>query len=264
VIQLLFRSKKKASALFLALTLVAIILAVFTGGFLRTPQNRFLIIRVDDIQDFAFREGQLFLLKQSVEANYPLSLAIIAGMFGQDAEILEAMQLAVASGCEVGVHGWKHENIANFSKNEQMTILFQAKTRIKELLGINTRLLIPPMFSFDSNTISAMHEESYTIISTCADLHEPSSISGIKNIPATVELSNLVNDIWQMKSIDAISAEAEKSVELYGYAAIVTHPQEFISNGQMNHIAIESYINLLVKLSETWQFTTFENLNLQK
>jgi len=263
VIQILSSSKKKAAVLFSLLTLGAVIFAAFTGGFLRIPQKPFIVIRVDDIQDFAFRDAQLFLLKHSAETNLPLSLAVIAGMFGQDADILDAVQLAVASGCEVGVHGWEHENLANLSMKEQMTILFQAKSRIKELLGVDTQLLIPPMFGFDNNTISAMYEESYTIISTCADLHEPSSISGIKNIPATVELSTLLNDIWQMKSIDTISAEVEKSIELYGYAAIVTHPQEFISNGQINQTARESYINLLAKLSETHQFTTFEKLNLQ-
>ena len=263
VIRTRLNSKKTASILFPLLTLVAVVLTVCTGAFLRTPQNRFIIIRVDDIQDFAFRDAQLFLLKQSAETNVPLSLAVIAGMFGEDAEILEAVQLAVASGCEVGAHGWKHENLTNLSMTEQMNVLFQAKIRIKDLLGIDTQLLIPPMFSFNTNTISAMHHESYSIISTCIDYDEPSVISGITNIPATVELSSLVNDVWQMKSVDVISAEVEKSVELYGYAAIVTHPQEFLSNGQINQATSESYMNLLAKLGEKYKFTTFENLNLQ-
>ena len=260
MIRLLSSSKKKVTVLFSPLILSAVIFAALTGGFLRNPQNRFIVMRVDDIQDFAFRDAQLFLLKHSIETNIPLSLAVIAGMFGEDAEILETTRLAVASGCEVGVHGWKHENLANLSIKEQITLLFQAKNRIKELLGIDTRLLIPPMFSFDNNTISAMHEESYAIISTCADLHEPSYVSGIKNIPATVELSTLSNNVWQMKSIDAINAEVEKSFELHEYAVIVTHPQEFMSNGQINQTARESYINLLAKLSKTCQFTTFEGM----
>jgi len=262
VIRTRFSSKKLAIVLVSLFTLAIVVLAAFTGAFLITPQNRFIIIRVDDIQDFAFRDAQLFLLKQSTETNVPLSLAIIAGMFGEDTEILDAVQSAVASGCEVGVHGWKHENLTKLSMTEQMNVLFQAKNRIKDLLGIDTQLLIPPMFSFNTNTISAMRHESYRIISTCRDFHEPSNISGITNVPATVELSTLVNDAWQMKSVDAINAEVENSVELYGYAAIVTHPQEFLSNGQINQAASESYINLLAKLSETYKFTTFEKLNL--
>ena len=264
MIQTLTTSKQKGAVLFLLLTLVAVVLGTSTWIFFRPPQNRFLIVRVDDIQDFAFKDAQLFLLEHSAETNLPLSLAVIAGMFGEDAEILEAVHLAVASGCEVGVHGWEHESLTNLTITAQVNILFQAKIRIKDLLGVDTRLLIPPMFSYDNNTVSAMRHESYSIISTCTDFHEPSSISGITNIPATVELSTLSNDVWQMKNIDAIKAEVEKSVELYGYAAIVTHPQEFLSNGQINQTAKESYINLLTKLGETYQFTTFENLHLQK
>jgi peptidoglycan/xylan/chitin deacetylase (PgdA/CDA1 family) len=263
VIRTCFSSKKRILILFSVLTLIVVILAAFTGAFLATRQDRFVVIRVDDIQDFAFRDAQLFLLKQSAETNVPLSLAIIAGMFGEDTEILEAVQLAVASGCEVGAHGWKHENLTNLSMTEQMNVLFQAKMRIKDLLGIDTQLLIPPMFSFNADTISAMHYESYSILSTCTDFHEPSVISGITNVPATVELSTLVNDVWQMKNVAVINAEVEKSVELYGYAAIVTHPQEFVSNGQINQAASESYINLLTELGEAYKFTTFENLKLQ-
>lgn len=257
-------SKKRLAVLFSALTLISAILAAFAGGFLRNPQDRLIVLRVDDIQDFAFREAQLFLLNYSVENNLAPSLAIIAGMFGEDAEILEAVRLAVASGSEVGVHGWKHENLANLSLREQIDILFQAKSRIKDLLDVDTRLLIPPMFSFDNDTISAMHEESYNIISTCADLHEPSFVSEVKNIPATVESSILSNDVWKMKSIDSLTAEVEKSFELCGYAVILTHPQEFMSNGIINQATTESYISLLKNLSKTCQFTTFENLNLQK
>jgi hypothetical protein len=92
---------------------------------------------------------------------------------------------------------------------------------------------------------------------------EPSVISGITNIPATVELATLVNGVWQMKSVNVISAEVEKRLELYGYAAIVTHPQGFLSNGQINQAASWSYVNLLAELSETYKFTTFEKLNPQ-
>ena len=257
-------SKKTVVPLLLLLMLIAVALGASTGVFLTTPQDRFVIVRVDDIQDFAFKDAQLFILEQSNGTNLPLSLAVIAGMFGEDAEILEAVHLAVASGCEVGVHGWEHENLTSLSMTEQMNVLFRAKIRIKDLLGVDTQLLIPPTFSYDNNTVKAMCHESFAIFSTCTDYHEPSSISGITNFPATVELSTLSNNVWQMKKVDAITAEIEKSFELYGYAAIVTHPQEFLSSGQMNQTAKETFKNLLTELSKTCQFTTFGDLYQQK
>ncbi len=253
-------SKKKFAIFSSSLILVTIILSLFVGSFLKQPQSRPIILRVDDIQDFAFREAQLFILNYSVQNNLSLSLAVIAGTFGEDTKILEALKLAVASGSEVGVHGWKHENLVNLTLPEQMNILFQAKNRIRELLNVDTTLLVPPLFSFNENTISAIHEESYNIISTYIDGHKPSFTSDIKTIPATVELSTFSNGIWKMKSVPSLVEEVEKSLELYGYAAIVTHPQEFISSGTINRATTESFGNLVENLGKTCQFTTFENL----
>jgi hypothetical protein len=219
-----------------------------------------LVLRVDDIQDFAFRDGQFFLLNWSRENNLPLSLAVITGMFGEDLELVNAVKLAVRFGSEVGVHGWKHEDLAGLEFHEQMHVLFQAKNRIKELLGLEPKLLVPPGFSFNEATVSAMREESYRIISTCVDYHDPSTFLGIRNIPATVEASVLVDGVWKMKSPESLIEEIEESFDCYGYTVIVTHPQEFISNGTLVKDRADSFVGLLNDLSKTYRFTTFDEL----
>lgn len=220
-----------------------------------------LVMRVDDIQDFAFREAQFFLLNDSIDNHVPLSLAIIAGMFGEDTKIVETVKLAVNSGSEVAVHGWNHEDIAKLSFKEQLTLLFQAKNRIKETLDVDTTTLVPPMFSFNGNTLDAMHEEGYDIISTSADLHEPGLVSEVRSLPATVELSNYSNGTWQMKSYESVKAEILKSVQRYGFAVIVTHPQEFITDGKLNQVTAEFYTSFLRNLNETYSFKTLEGLS---
>lgn len=128
-----------------------------------------LVMRVDDIQDFAFREAQFFLLNESIINQVPLSLAVIAGMFGEDREIVQTVKLAVSSGSEVAVHGWKHEDLAKLSFTEQTALLSQSRSRIKEILDFDARVLVPPMFSFNEDTIAAMNEEGYNTISTITD-----------------------------------------------------------------------------------------------
>jgi hypothetical protein len=81
-------------------------------------------------------------------------------------------------------------------------------------------------------------------------------------LPATVELSVLTDGVWKMKSYKSLLEEVEWSFKSYGYAAIVTHPQEFMFNGTLNSAATESFVSLISTLSETCQFTTFEKLNL--
>ena len=219
-----------------------------------------LVIRVDDIQDFAFREAQLFLLNESVINHVPLSLAVIAGMFGEDREVVQTVKLAVSLGSDVAVHGWKHEDLAKLSFREQVALLFQSRSRIKEILDFDTRVLVPPMFSFSEDTMAAMHEEGYNIISTFADLSEPGSISKVISLPATVELSDYSNGTWEMKSSDSVKAEVSRSIQKYGFAVIVTHPQEFLTDGELNQVNVELYRALLRTLKEDYSFKTLEAL----
>jgi peptidoglycan/xylan/chitin deacetylase (PgdA/CDA1 family) len=181
-------------------------------------------------------------------------------MFGEDTQILNAVKLAVESGTEVGAHGWKHENLTKLEFWEQLHVLFQAKKIINELLDVELKLLIPPSFSFNDDTIYAMHEQSYNIISTCVDYHKPSDFPEVRGLPATVELSIIEDGIWKMKNNKSIIEEVELSLKKYGYAAIVTHPQEFIRNGTLDDNSLNSFVSLINNLRETFQFTTFEKL----
>jgi len=239
----------------LGLTPVAIIKTSIEN---REPPS--LVIRVDDIQDFAFREAQLFLLNESVINHVPLSLAVITGMFGEDREVVQTVKLAVSLGSDVAVHGWKHEDLAKLSFREQVALLFQSRSRIKEILDFDTRVLVPPMFSFSEDTMAAMHEEGYNIMSTFADLPEPGSISKVISLPATVELSDYSNGTWEMKSSDSVKAEVSRSIQKYGFAVIVTHPQEFLTDGELNQVNVELYRALLRTLKEDYSFKTLEAL----
>lgn len=254
-----------ALAIFLAAAaLISIVAIAILPSLTESSELPLLVLRVYDIQDCAFKAAQLFLLNQSVQNNLPLSLGIIAGSFGSDAEIVEAVKSAVASGSEVIVHGWQHENLAELSLIDQMRILFEAKTRLKEALYVSTTILAPPMFSFNNETLTEMKRESYKILSTSSDLHNVGAIGEIINIPATVELSNYANGTWTMKSEDMLNLELRKSVQTYGYAVLLTHPQEFIKNGTLNNETTTAYTALIQHLLKLYQLKTIETLKKLK
>ncbi len=58
------------------------------------------------------------------------------------------------------------------------------------------------MFSFNEDTIIAMYEEGYNIISTFTDYSESGLISNVLSLPATIELSDYSNGTWNMKNVD--------------------------------------------------------------
>ena len=70
-----------------------------------------VVIRVDDIQDYAFREAQFYLLEHGRHSNIPLSLAVIPTYFGEDNRLVEAVKQTIHTGSELTAHGWEHETL---------------------------------------------------------------------------------------------------------------------------------------------------------
>jgi len=253
--------RRVSGHLLVAIMIAAVVMVtLYTELYPIKPSKPALVtVRVDDVQDFAFRDAQLFLLRYSLENDVPLSLAIIAKDFGSDLEIVKAVKAAVHSGSEVTVHGWKHENLASFTLTAQEEKLREAKRVLGEVLGVNATVLTPPMFGYDDDTLKAMCLTGYKIVSGLAELDQRGPVSeGILSIPATVELSDFANGTWSMKSVEAVINELDASIHLYGYAVILTHPQEFMKDGKLFQDAVATYSNLVQNISYAYSFTGLE------
>jgi hypothetical protein len=257
------RSKKQkrftVSVAFLLVLLVPVFFGL-TNTSCKNTKMPPLVIRVDDIQDFAFKEGQLFLFNESLINQVPLSLAVIAGAFGNDGDIVPAVKLALSSGSEVTVHGWEHEDIATLSLTDQEALLSRSRSWIKKTLDYDTSIFVPPMYSFNEDTITAMGLKSFTIISSSISVSAPGLLSDITSLPATVELSDFYENVWSIKSIDTIKTEISASIEKYGFAIIVTHPQEFLTDGKLDQSKTEVFRTLLITLKMDYTFETLKTL----
>ena len=258
------KKPKRRTAILLAG--LAIVLGFIPVAVLRAPaQNKeppAVILRIDDIQDYAFEPAQIFLLDESMIHDIPISLAVIPGVFGADWEIVDKVKLALSRNSEVTAHGWMHEDLATFSREEQAALLSQAAARLKELLGCDPETLVPPMFSFNEDTLQAMQATGYDIISSSISVSYPGVVSGVKSIPATVNLSDYSENAtkWQMKTLASVEAEIAGSVAKYGFAVIVTHPQEFLDGEELNEMNVKTYRTLLNDLKERYSFKTFKEL----
>lgn len=219
------------------------------------------VIRVDDIQDYSFHDVQIQLLQHSVSRGYPLSLGVIAKDFGLDVELVEAVRAAVRAGSEVAVHGWIHEDLAQLTASEQEVQFLRAKNRLWNTLEVNTLVLIPPTYSYSNDTLLAMNQAGYEIVSGYIGMNEGGIASeGIVSVPATVELSELSGDNWTMRGADEVMAAFNMSIESNGYAVIVTHPEEFLQNGTFNENAFGRYCEILDSISSRFALTTLEGI----
>ena len=73
-------------------------------------------------------------------------------------------------------------------------------------------------------------------------------------------MSDYSTGTWEMKSSDSVKAEVSRSIQKYGFAVIVTHPQEFLTDGELNQVNVELYRALLRTLKEDYSFKTLEAL----
>ena len=257
-------NRKKLFSFITALLIIAILTGAYTLS--KTIENAnnpaLVVIRIDDIQDYAFRDAQLYLMKQARQSGMPLSLAVIPTFFGEDHELVEAVKQTIVSGSEVTAHGWEHENLSQYSLSEQETMLLEAKQFLQETLNSEINVLVPPMFSYNNDTVAAMEATDFTIVSGLTEYHEKGWASEqVQSIPATIELCNLSDNVWTMKSKEAVMSELQASIDDYGYAIIVTHPQEFIADSKLNPDVVSRYEQILQAIAQNYSFNTIEGLS---
>ena len=241
--------------------LIATSLLIATPTLVRNRKPAIVAVRIDDVQDFYCRDAQLILLGYSLNNSIPATLSIIPKLFGQDKELVDTVKAAVRSGFEVAIHGWEHEDLAQLSLEEQTTRLQQGKARLNEVLGLNASVLVPPMFSYNNDTLVAMHINGLEIVSGLSELQQQGQVlEGIISIPATIELSDFANGTWKMKSAGNVMNEVIASINLHGYAVIVTHPQEFTKDGELSRESISNYNTLIQGMKDRYSFTTLEGL----
>lgn len=255
---------KQIAVLLIIITIISVTMAIiFTQEpvLVKSENPALVIIRIDDIQDYAFKEAQEFLLQFGQENNIPLSLAVIPNYFGNDQEIVQKVKESIKFGSEIAAHGLNHENLSQYSFSGQKTLLLEAKNKLTEILDYTPKLLIPPMFSYNNNTLKAMKETGYGIVSGLTEFNQYGWITDkIRSIPATIELSKYTENNWQMKTTTQILNELNESITDFGYAVIVTHPQEFYNRETFEETKAETFIKMLDTISEIYSFCVYENL----
>jgi len=255
------RIKKK----YLVYLVVFILLIVVMGIVISTvtKERPLIAIRIDDIQDYAYRDAQLHLINYGIVHQIPLSLAVIAGYFGNDEEIVRTVKLARSFGTEITVHGWKHENISYLSFEEQYEVLQKARDKIFKTTGHNSSIFVPPMFEFNEDTLRALGRQDYRILSTSIEFLEPGYYSEIISIPGMVELSDFSNNQWEMKTIESLEKEIDNNIKIYGFAVIVTHPQEFIIDSNLNLNNIDIFEQFIERLVKKYKIVSIDDISKQ-
>jgi peptidoglycan/xylan/chitin deacetylase (PgdA/CDA1 family) len=230
-----------------------------------------VVFRMDDIQDYFVRSAQLAIMNQFTERNQSLTLGIIMNAIGNDSEIINKVKQGNSSGLfELAVHGWNHTNYINLTEEEQRLSLEDARKKMIKLFGNASELFIPPYNAFNDNTLNAMRQVEMKIIDGNASSIDQLQLKGNSNdssnntkesattlpspleskkifyIPATISFKDYYGGKYLRNSDQSILNNVTNSIDIYGYAVVVLHPQDFMriaANGSLTSTIDQNEIN---------------------
>jgi len=220
-----------------------------------------VVFRVDDIQDYWLNSVQAAIMDTFLSKNQTLSLGLIMNGIGNDSKILEKINQGMVKNLfELDIHGWDHIDYTTLNESEQYDSLLKSNEKMQNLFGLNSSIFIPPVSTFDNETINAMNNLTLKILSSDiptetrfnqnksildisdvsldmikkgnsekSDLVAAYSSGGadVFHIPATVFFKEYENGSWIQIPVSEILSNVTNNIKNYGYAVIVLHPQDF-------------------------------------
>ena len=229
-----------------------------------------VVFRMDDIQDYWLKSAQLAAMDQFLSRNQSLTLGIIMNGIGNDTEIVNKVREGSDSGLfELAVHGWNHTDYTKLSSEEQIKSLEDSNRKMIELFGNRSEIFIPPLNSFNDDTINAVRQTNMTILDANSssfdelqlkdDDDESQTLSSLQipskdffYVPSTISFTDYYQDQPIKNSIQNILNNVTQSISTNGYAVVIIHPQDFvkIENGTLTETLDENEINDLSRLTD--------------
>jgi peptidoglycan/xylan/chitin deacetylase (PgdA/CDA1 family) len=214
-----------------------------------------VIFAMDDISDYGLTRVQIATMNYFIAMNLPFTPSIIVGKLanGSNLNVFHKVEEGVNKGLfELAIHGFRHINHSQLSKEEQEHDLSMANAKLEYIFGKRADIFIPPFNEFNLHTIEALSDLHISVFSTHPDT-EQRTINPYKS-PALVVTSNsrlevskvddekpLVYHVPFLASFLRLQTEGyfgaesvqqslkliDESIAKYGFAHVRLHPTDF-------------------------------------
>ena len=239
-----------------------------------------VVFRLDDVNSDFLTKVQLNVMDQFISQNQSISLGLIMHRIVPTSPVVEKIKEGTQKGLfELDLHGWDHVDYSQLSKEEQLGTLQQASEKMNIIFGQHSQVFIPPYNKFNGDTIGVLQSVGVRIFSsdTSADknpyfvangMNEGRSNPALYHLPAMTSFKDdNGNGTWIKVPIQTILSDVEDSVNRYGYAVVLLHPQNFakmenkvfVDTVDPNEIKDLSLLMYQIK-SEHLKITTFANV----
>ena len=128
--------------------------------------------RLDSVQDFWLTNVQQAVMQAFIDTNTPLTVGVVADMFGQDLSHVYWMRNQTVRNSntplEIASNGWTgSEDYTLMDLNEQTSFIEKSARTIERFLWVPPpKVFIPPVGRYDGNTLLAMQARNMTHVST--------------------------------------------------------------------------------------------------
>jgi peptidoglycan/xylan/chitin deacetylase (PgdA/CDA1 family) len=209
-----------------------------------------VIFRFDDIRNGYLEKIQTAMMDFFISKNVTVSFGLIASQISDNSELLKKLNHGYKIGLfEVGVHGWNHEDYSALTEEQQKISFQKANEKLKQFFGKYPELFIPPYNLFNNNTISAMKNSQFRILSSAIYYDEPDLLKSTRDnltnvkrdlihMPEMTDFSIYYNGTWVKAPVRFLLGDIDNDIQKYGYSVVMIHPHNFATqvNGTLTDI----------------------------
>jgi len=201
--------------------------------------------RMDNIQDFYLNDVQNAAISKFGEKNVPLTISIIGKFFGSDPKAVDLIKEKIqgATPLRIANRGWEYVDHAAYDKEKQASSIQKTNDKIFQVLHVRPSAFVPPLDSFNKDTIEAVTQNNMPYFSASIARDAPPYTDSLKHVPSTSLFANLMDDdpFYTGTISQKALAKIRSDISQYGYAVVSLQSQDFaIKDGKVSKNEVDS------------------------
>lgn len=215
------------------------------------PQNQ-IILRLDDAGAWHYNDLVPKIAEDVTSRDLSLVIAVIPEDISKDTVFLNYMRELIKNpNIEVAQHGYSHneEEFKDATLEEAREWIQKGKEEIIEQLKVVPITFIPPYNTYSKSTLTALKEENFKVIA--GDNGEYSITKDILILGYTAKTFDFSTN--ENIPVEKIIYDCKKSLKERGYCEIMIHPQDFLTDPELEgprELDLIKYAKFLTLLDE--------------
>lgn len=211
-------------------------------SFRQQNSGRLAVIRIDDVQSYAWNEASVSMIEDSMGREVPLVLGVIPYRAEDDKLLLTSIKKSLCN-IEIAQHGWSSdltthdtEVIEKQNESEIAKGLIEGKKVLERIAGGKIATFIPPTNTYTNKSLDALKDAGFLIVSSQGN--------------TTYDYTTMTYDYESgiHYPISKIISDCENAFVKKKPCIIMTHPQDFVTGGKLDPKKYQLYLDMIDEL----------------